>query len=160
MRIAGAVTARPTPIAPMPAPMARHARVDASTRWNTRSAVRGASTRGARATTISSPRVAVAIAAGQARYAQEIQGVPYERIPSSRYRVWCLEELRREWAALDEGARDGLRPLLPEPGAAVLWDTTTPLDSGYDPERQAPFNRALNVFGKDARRRPALDART
>jgi len=103
---------------------------------------------------------AVAIAAGQARYAQEIQGVPYERIPSGRYRVWCLEELRREWSALDEGARDGLRPLLPEPGAAVLWDTTTPLDSGYDPERQAPFNRALNVFGKDARRRPALDART
>ena len=41
---------------------------------------------------------------------------------------------------------------LPEPAATVLWDAGTPLDSGYDSEKRAPFNRALNVFDKDVRR--------
>jgi len=94
---------------------------------------------------------AIAVAAGKGRFGQEIQGVRYENLPAGRYRVWCLEALRREWAALDEGARDGLRPFLAEPGASVLWDTTTPLGSGYDTEERAPFNRALNVFDKDVR---------
>ena len=90
---------------------------------------------------------AIAYARQLTRYDQDIQGCQYKRIPVSRYRVWCLEELRREWAALDEAARQNLRTLLPEPHAAVLWNE--PLaESGYDVERLAPFNRAINVYGK------------
>ena len=94
---------------------------------------------------------AVAVAAGKARFRQQIQGIRYERLPTGRYRVWCLEALRRAWAALDEPARRALQRHLPEPAAAVLWDATTPLGSGYDPEQRAPFNRARNVFDKDDR---------
>jgi glutathione S-transferase len=94
---------------------------------------------------------AIAVAAGKDRFDQEIQGVAYEKLPTGRYRVWCLEALRLAWAGLDDAAREMLGRFLVEPGAAVLWDTTTPLGSGYDPEGRAPFNRALNVFDKDVR---------
>ena len=92
---------------------------------------------------------AVAIAAGRQRFALEVQGVCYADLPTSRYRVWCLETLRREWAALGDHAREGLKPVLFGPGASVLWDSTTPLGSGHDPEGRAPFDRALNVFDRD-----------
>jgi glutathione S-transferase len=88
-----------------------------------------------------------AYANGASHFAQEVQGCRYERLPVSRYRVWCLEELRRHWQALDGTAQALLRAHLPEPGAAVLWDPEPVARSGYDPERRAPFNRAINVFG-------------
>jgi glutathione S-transferase len=90
---------------------------------------------------------AAAYGRGLTRYDQEIQGHGYQQVPTSRYRVWCLEELRREWRELDDGARRELRELLPAPQAAVLWDESIPAASGYDSERRAPFNRAINVFG-------------
>lgn len=90
---------------------------------------------------------AVAFAEGRGRYEQEIQGCRYRAVPCSRYRVWCLDELRRAWDGLDETARATLRPHLPEPHAAVLWSGEPAAGSGYDAERRAPFNRAINVFG-------------
>jgi len=90
---------------------------------------------------------ALAHGRGQTRHDQVIQGCQYRQVPTSRYRVWCLEELRREWRELDESDRQELRRLLPEREAAVLWDESPPAASGYDPERRAPFNRAINVFG-------------
>ena len=36
---------------------------------------------------------------------------------------------------------------LPGPGAAVLSSPEPVARSGYDPERSAPFNHAINVFG-------------
>ncbi|MEZ4331556.1 MAG: glutathione S-transferase family protein [Myxococcota bacterium] len=90
-----------------------------------------------------------AFARGRSRYDQTIQGCRYAAIPASRYRVWCLERLREDWAALDEAARARLRAALPEREASVLWrDDAVPVASGYDPERRAPFNRAINVFGR------------
>jgi glutathione S-transferase len=88
-----------------------------------------------------------AYAEGLGRYDQMIQGWRYVRVPASRYRVWCLEELRREWQVLDPGEQASLRDQLPAPHADVLWGEPPPRSSGYDPERQAPFNRAINVFG-------------
>lgn len=41
-----------------------------------------------------------------------------------------------------------LRAYLPEPHAAVLWGAEPIAQSDYDPERRAPFNRAINVFGE------------
>jgi glutathione S-transferase len=88
-----------------------------------------------------------AYAEGASHFAQEVQGCRYEKLPVSRYRVWCLEELRRHWQALDPTTQTRLRAHLPEPGARVLWDSEPVARSGYDPERRAPFNRAINVFG-------------
>ena len=82
---------------------------------------------------------------GIGRYDQRIQDCDYRNVPTSRYRVWCLEELRREWAALDDDARAGLRPYLTGE-AAILWGEAPFAPSGYDPDRGAPFNRAINVF--------------
>ncbi|MGI9430667.1 MAG: glutathione S-transferase family protein [Myxococcota bacterium] len=90
---------------------------------------------------------ATAYAEGASHFAQEIQGCRYEDLPVSRYRVWCLEELRRHWQALDGATQRAIRVHLPEPGAAVLWDAEPIARSEYDPEHRAPFNRAINVFG-------------
>ncbi|MCP5070206.1 MAG: glutathione S-transferase family protein [bacterium] len=84
---------------------------------------------------------------GLKRYDQEIQGCRYKQVPTSRYRVWCLEELLNEWRELDDDARQELRNLLPESQLTVLSDETHHAESGYDPEHRAPFNRAINVFG-------------
>jgi len=82
------------------------------------------------------------------RYDQEIQGCRYTQVPCSRYRVWCLEELRHEWQALDERTQASLREHLPAPHAEALWaEHMPPRASEYDPERRAPFNRAINVYG-------------
>jgi len=88
-----------------------------------------------------------AYATGASHFAQTVQGCHYERLPVSRYRAWCLEELRRQWQELDGAAQAALRDRLPEPGAAVLWDPEPATRSDYDPDRRAPFNRAINVFG-------------
>lgn len=90
---------------------------------------------------------AIAYGRGLKRYDQVIEGSRYEKVPCSRYRVWCLEELRREWADLDDTARGRLLEQLPELEASVLWDGALVTESDYDPERNAPFNRAINVFG-------------
>lgn len=84
---------------------------------------------------------------GDEHFAMEVQGCHYARLPVSRYRVWCLEELRRHWRELDEAAQARVRSHLAEPHATVLWEPEPRAESGYDPERRAPFNRAINVFG-------------
>ena len=83
---------------------------------------------------------------GASHFDQEIQGVRYRHLPVSRYRVWCLEEIRREWTALDAAAQERVRRHLRAPEAEVLWTGEPIAPSGYDPERKAPFNRAINVF--------------
>lgn len=90
---------------------------------------------------------ALAVTQGRARYDQTIQGCAYKQVPSSRYRVWCLEELRREWNGLSADAQATLKATLPDE-ASVLWDDTPFAPSDYDTERQAPFNKGINVFGK------------
>ena len=86
-------------------------------------------------------------ARGRTHFEAEIQGCRYERLPVSRYRVWCLEELRRHWQELDAGGQATVRARLVEPDAALLWEAEPVAKSDYDPERRAPFNRAINVFG-------------
>ena len=89
---------------------------------------------------------AQAYSAGAARYDMKIQGCQYRKIPTSRYRVWCLEVLRLEWAALDAPVQDMLKANLPE-AACVLWDENNFAASAYDENGDAPFNRAINVYG-------------
>jgi glutathione S-transferase len=83
---------------------------------------------------------------GRARYDQVIQDCRYTNVPVSRYRVWCLENLRRSGAELDLETRTQLRGWLTS-AAQILWDDADVASSAYDTERVAPFNRAINVFG-------------
>ena len=80
------------------------------------------------------------------RFDVQIQGTTYRRVPTSRYRVWCLEQLRHDYDALPDGARRAGRDLLERHrGWEPLWRVPDPR-SGHDPERQAPFARGLKVF--------------
>jgi glutathione S-transferase len=83
---------------------------------------------------------------GRRRFDVTIQGTDYVGVMTSRYRVWCLEELRRHFEALRNGARDAARALLERHGCwEPLWRVRD-VRSGHDPERRAPFARGLKVF--------------
>ncbi|PHR62562.1 MAG: glutathione S-transferase [Robiginitomaculum sp.] len=82
------------------------------------------------------------------RYDQTIQDCHYVQVPTSRYRVWCLEELQRAWTALDDDTQTKLHHFLSPVEASVLWDGTSFMPSNYDRDKTAPFNQAINVFGR------------
>ena len=83
---------------------------------------------------------------GRRRFDVEIPGTTYVRVPTSRYRVWCLEQLRRRHDELPDVARASVRTLLERHGCwEPLWRVTD-CRSGHDPENRAPFGRGLRVF--------------
>ncbi|MBB83409.1 MAG: hypothetical protein CL931_06325 [Deltaproteobacteria bacterium] len=86
-------------------------------------------------------------AAGASNFESTIQGCHYTELPVSRYRVWCFEELRREWAALGDDAQRTVAAHLTEEARALLSDPDPIARSEYDVHRKAPFNRAINVYG-------------
>ncbi|MCR9097490.1 MAG: glutathione S-transferase C-terminal domain-containing protein [bacterium] len=90
---------------------------------------------------------AKAFAAGASHFESTIQGCDYEQLPVSRYRVWCLEELRREWARLDDAAKETVRAHLTNEAHTLLSDAEPIARSDYDEANAAPFNRAINVYG-------------
>ena len=95
---------------------------------------------------------AVAWGAGRRRFPLTVQGCRYPNLPVSRYRVACLERLREAYGALDGTAQARVREHLGFPEAEILWATEIGGVSGYDQERLAPFNKAINVYGTGAPR--------
>lgn len=91
---------------------------------------------------------AEAFGRGARRFQMRVQGCEYVKLPVSRYRVACLERLRAAHAALTESDRAVVQALLPYPEAGILWDPAFQTRSGYDEEGEAPFNRAINVYGR------------
>ena len=91
---------------------------------------------------------AKAYANGQKRFDMVVQGCQYRDLPVSRYRVWCLEQLRRAFRALSAAEQASVRALLDYPDASVLWHEDELANSDYDTAGEAPFNKAINVFGK------------
>lgn len=91
---------------------------------------------------------------GDSRYALHVQGARYASVPTSRYRVWCLEMLRKEWAGLPKDAQSALREHLSAQEASLLWEDIAFKPSDYDTEEQAPFNRAINVFDGGVPKKP------
>ena len=72
--------------------------------------------------------------------------VAYQGLPTSRYRVWCLERLQRHAGALPAPAREAVHARLARHGCwEPLWRVDTP-SSGHDPEHRAPFGRGIPVF--------------
>lgn len=89
-----------------------------------------------------------AYATGDTHFEMEVQGCQYKDMPVSRYRVWCLEQLRKAFLGLTEREQEQVRALLPYDGASILWQDSIKAASEYDVEEQAPFNKAINVYGK------------
>ncbi|MGC6498670.1 MAG: glutathione S-transferase family protein [Henriciella sp.] len=90
---------------------------------------------------------AEAFGEGRRHFKMTVQDCRYARLPVSRYRVWCLEQLRKAWAALDGAARARVKNHLSSPMARILWDDLRFVPSGYDEDGSAPFNRGINVYG-------------
>jgi glutathione S-transferase len=89
---------------------------------------------------------AAAWKAKRRRFDVAIQGVRYEALPTSRYRVWCLERLRVHCNALAEEPRREVGALLERHGCwEPLWRVAEPC-SGHDLEGRAPFARGINTF--------------
>ena len=85
--------------------------------------------------------------AGQSHFDVDIEGAPYRRIRTARYRVWCLEELRRHFEELSEPHQREVRARLEAHGCwAPLWRVENPA-SGIDPERKAPFAEGHSMTG-------------
>jgi glutathione S-transferase len=82
------------------------------------------------------------------RFNMKVQSCAYRDLPVSRYRVWCLEELRKRFDALSVEEQGRVRSLLAYPDAEILWTTDGPAPSGYDKDGEAPFNQAINVYAK------------
>ncbi len=80
------------------------------------------------------------------RHDAEIQGVIYRDLPTSPYRVWCLEQLRARFDELDPESALVVRQRLEGSGAwEPLWRTDG-LASGHDPDGDAPFCAGQRVF--------------
>lgn len=91
-------------------------------------------------------------ARGDEHFEMTVQGCHYIKLPTSQYRVWCLEQLRKHFAALEPASRDKVKALLPEPEFALIWEDKIAAPSNYDLENKAPFNKAINVFKIDRRK--------
>jgi len=90
---------------------------------------------------------AIAYRDKEAHFEMTVQGCHYRNLPVSRYRVHCLEVLRERYAELDDSKKHAVKELLPYPEAKVVWENVPAAESGYDIEKMAPYNKAINVYG-------------
>jgi hypothetical protein len=76
-----------------------------------------------------------------------IQGVPYRRLRTARYWVWCLERLRGRYEALSPDVPSTARALLEGHGCwEPLWRIAKPA-SGIAPEGRDPFAGGHSMTG-------------
>ena len=80
-------------------------------------------------------------------FEMSVQGCDYTKMPISRYRVYCLEKLREQFAALPAEAQSQVRTLLPHREAEILWAPEAIAKSDYDVENHLPYGQAINVYG-------------
>ena len=84
--------------------------------------------------------------AGEDHHDLAVQGVTYRNVPTSAYRVWCLEQLRARYGELAADDRQRVQDRLDDTGAwEPLWRTTD-VASGHDPDGEAPFGAGRRVF--------------
>ena len=87
-----------------------------------------------------------AFAKAEDRFDMTVQGCHYRSIATSRYRVWCLEELRRRYASLTEAHKAEVRELLSCDQAGILWQDKLAAHSDFNTDGCLPFGPAINVF--------------
>lgn len=76
-----------------------------------------------------------------------VQDCTYTGMPISRYRVYCLEELRRAFRDLTPAQQEDVRQILPHPTAEILWAEHLEANSEYNADRHLPYGPAINVYG-------------
>ena len=88
-----------------------------------------------------------AVASGRKRFDVEIGGVAYRRARYSRYRVWCLQELRSHYESLPQNAQASAKELLERHACwEPLWrNEALPLLSGQ--EQDLPFRGSTKMVG-------------
>lgn len=88
-----------------------------------------------------------AVAKGSKRFDADIGGVDYRGARYSRYRVWCLQEIRLQYEALPAGAQESARQLLEQHGCwEPLWrHQSLPLLPGQ--EQDLPFKGSTKMVG-------------
>ena len=85
--------------------------------------------------------------AGHSHFDVDIEGAPYRNIRAARYRVWCLEEIRRHYDELSQPHQKEVRSLLEAHGCwEPLWRVEMPI-SGINADRGAPFTGGGTVSG-------------
>jgi len=89
---------------------------------------------------------ALAFAKQHNKFAMNVQGSHYKQLPVSRYRVYCLEILRENFANLSDASQKQVREVLSFPEADIIFSADSIAESNYDIERQAPYNKSINVF--------------
>ncbi|MFT7220455.1 MAG: hypothetical protein ACI8Z1_002072 [Candidatus Azotimanducaceae bacterium] len=82
---------------------------------------------------------AIGFSQGNERFEMEIQGCHYQNLPVSRYRLWCLEQLREAFARLSPADQAEGKGLLPFEAAAIIWEDNTHAPSDHDTEEEAPL---------------------
>jgi hypothetical protein len=88
---------------------------------------------------------ALAHCAGQRTHELSVQGTTYRALPTSAYRVWCLEQLRARFQELAAPAAAALEALLHEHGCWEPMWRVRGLASGHDPAGEAPFCRVTRM---------------
>ncbi len=87
---------------------------------------------------------------GRSHFDVDIEGAPYRKIRTARYRVWCLEELRRHFEELPEASQPEVRARLESHGCwEPLWRVEDP-ESGLDPKREVPFAGSDSATGLES----------
>lgn len=87
----------------------------------------------------------------QKKVSVEVEGTRYEKLRAAPYRVWCLEKLQQEYAALPSGAQVEAKALLEQHGCWEPLFRIADVRSGLDPEGRAPFVTAGSMTGLDGR---------
>jgi len=88
---------------------------------------------------------ATAFAAGRPIHDLTVQGVTYRDVPTSRYRVWALDRLRRALLDLDPAGREATDPILARTGCLEPLLAVEPPPSGHDVAGRAPFSSVARM---------------
>ena len=90
-----------------------------------------------------------AVATGAKFFDCTIQGARYRKARTSRYRVWCLEQLQAAYRALDSSNLQTADAILQRHACLSYLQATPATMSGHDVERLAPFCRGLGMLELD-----------
>lgn len=95
------------------------------------------------------------LAANAEAYAQDaksfemtVQGCHYTNMPISRYRVYCLEQLRKAFIALSPNDQSVIKQALPFAHADLLWSDQPIAKSDYNTDGHLPYGHAINVYSE------------
>lgn len=76
---------------------------------------------------------------GAKRFDFSAGGTQFRGSVTTRYRVWCRQELQRRWAALEETAQTEVQELLAPFGGLAALHTDGEIDAGLDADLTLPF---------------------